>query len=357
MRRKKKNKSSQKDRRKKRRQFYPWLTDWDDYCAKNAGNPGRETSERNFWLWRDKELRRHGSTSPRTDIDLVWKSEGKPYYNIHPMLAPKFCRVNLDKIPANMVEMPGGLSCVNMRLCQQHDALTMDESMTCARKDQWWNEGEVIPEGSWIRNFMLLRPSPIMVTKCFRGVTLLGPPERFLMVALDTATLTRHGIRIHVCSVLICLDGESLNDAIDVSCAMAADANPGYRKLVANCLRIAVTVGFLAHANDEMIEPDVILKLRERYANARPPERTKLLRQSRRESGLGYNVGNDIMFLGPQPVQGSKQPKGDGRELRYQHIRDGHPHAVRYGTGKSLVKVMWFQPTRVRRDLKFKSES
>lgn len=44
-----------------------------------------------------------------------------------------------------------------------------------------------------------------------------------------------------------------------------------------------------------------------------------------------------------------------GRELEYAHIRAGHPHLVRYGEAKKLVKMMWYTPTHVRPDRPFRS--
>jgi hypothetical protein len=351
----KKRKQRQRDRKKRQQQFYRWLTDWEDYCLADPASASKIT-EAKFWPWRSEQLRIAGSTSPRTKVDQMWLTAGKPYYNIHSKLAPKFCKVNLNKIPSNTVETPFGISCVNMRFDQQHDGLTMKAAEGSSRQDQWWNHGEGVSKGAWVRSFMLMRPTTEILRLCFRGTIMLGSQEQVLMLYIDTGSKTKYGVHIHMAAPLICRNGVSLNDAIQECCDYSIDAGSAFQEVVANCCRIAVTVGFLANADDSMIDPDIIPRLKDRYANAKPNERPKIIAESQRLGGSGFNVGNDIMFLGTQPVQGRRQSEKTGRELQYQHLRDGHPHAVRYGPKRSLVKIMWIRPTRVRPDLPFKSD-
>jgi hypothetical protein len=83
-------------------------------------------------------------------------------------------------------------------------------------------------------------------------------------------------------------------------------------------------------------------------------QRQTIIERAKRRGKNGYNVGCDLMFLGERPKGESRSGEATGRELQYAHIRGGHPHAVRYGEGKKLVKIKWFAPTTVRDDLPFK---
>lgn len=127
-------------------------------------------------------------------------------------------------------------------------------------------------------------------------------------------------------------------------------------RVACNALRIAVTIGFLANSNSDLVEYDVLAKFRNDFEKGTPERRAQIIEKSKKRGKNGYNVGNDLMFLGSRGFQNRPASELTGRELEYAHIRDGHPHAVRYGKGKELVKIMWFQPTVVRPDLPFKQE-
>ena len=76
--------------------------------------------------------------------------------------------------------------------------------------------------------------------------------------------------------------------------------------------------------------------------------------KARKKGKFGFNVGTDLMFIGERQFQQQKNSEETGRELEYAHIRAGHPHAVRYGEKKKMVKIVWYVPTTVRSDLPFK---
>ena len=94
-------------------------------------------------------------------------------------------------------------------------------------------------------------------------------------------------------------------------------------------------------------------KYRDQYERGDQAKRDQIVARSRRRGKNGYQVGTDIMFLGEKGLR-SQGGSGEGRELSYAHIRSGHPHAVRYGPGKKLVKIAWYRSTTVRPDLPFK---
>jgi hypothetical protein len=134
-------------------------------------------------------------------------------------------------------------------------------------------------------------------------------------------------------------------------------SSESYNELQRKIMRLAVTIGFLSN-NPAICEYDVLSKDRSEFQRNTTGEGRKdeLIQRAKRKGKFGYNIGNDLIFLGPRPVTSRPQSDASGRELEYAHIRRGHPHAVRYGPNKELVKIMWFAPTTVRDDLPFQDD-
>jgi hypothetical protein len=332
--------------------FFPWLTDFDDFKRFDRKAAKRLKTRGAFYEWRNRQIREHGVVlSPRNEVDCLHYDAGQAYYNVHSQLVAKLARVNLEKVPASMVEMPQGLRAVNIRLDRQHDELTF--TSTLSAYSVAWHSPPVTP-GSFVHSFIFCRPSEKALRAIFRGDNL--PVEHCLLIALDANIVSKDGVRTICFAPLFWTDDQmTLAESVEATMGILRGTNDDYREILANCLRLAVTIGFLANSSDELIEPDIIARLRERYRHGGEQGKARAIRQSRARGHHGYNVGNDFMFLGEQPRQ-QHGGAGDGqRELQWQHIRDGHPHAVRYGPKHSKVKLMWFKPTTVRPDLPFKS--
>jgi hypothetical protein len=324
-------------------QFFPWQTDYEAYQAEVGRH--RAMSYTDYVAERFRLI--YEMDKPEWPLGLaaedLWRQDGKPYYNIHPQLVPKLAKINLDKIPANLLQMPHEFNCVHIRFCQQHEELTFGNDEYDDRN------GKMLPSGSFIHGMLMVDfrkgvPFPAYGKRANLPQILFvfdygGPVlERFL--GYFTLYIEGNESLLHVLKrVDPPLD---LQRSKDITCA--------------NALKLAVTIGFLANSKSELIEYDVLSKFSREFSETKDEDRKQaIIDKSRKRGKVGYNVGNDLMFLGPQPVGGS-HGVADERELRYAHIRTGHPHAVRYGTGHSLVKVMWFAPTVVRSDLPFKGE-
>jgi len=330
--------------------FFRWKTDWDDYKA-HCGRDAEFKDEQDFWPWRQRQVARHGG-SLRNEAELMWIKAGKPYYNVHPNLVDKFCRVNLEKIPSHLVEVPHYFNAVNVRLSESHPEFTMTELLPATQESAW--SVPDIPEGAYIRSILMIRPTALML-RAYKFHT--EHPENYVMFYMDCDVVSEHGTRTMVTAPLLWYEeNETLNDSIDTIGHIMKGKSEDYRKIVENCMRICVTIGFLANSKDAMVEYDVLAKDRDKFHRGDGDTRKRLATKARRRGKIGYNIGNEMMFLGEQPIKGSSGSTGEGRELQYSHIRGGHPHAVRYGPGRKKVRIDWFRPTRVREDLPFKPE-
>tara|TARA_Y100000034_G_scaffold136085_2_gene210721 strand:+ start:105 stop:1130 length:1026 start_codon:yes stop_codon:yes gene_type:complete len=340
-------------------QFYPWITSYDEYKAWFKAEHGkREKPDRieEFNANRKVELNGYGSRGfpeghirmqqDRLVIEEKWRNDGKPYYNVHPFLVKKFCKVNLSKVPAEFVEMPHGYSAVAVKFGEQHEELTIRGGSVLG-----------VPEGSYIKS--------ILMTKGFNALRHYEAQKDFSESLYCMLNFSSKPGETGEPNQLVVLpvwfkQGDNLESALhnfmDGVNQAADHASTSIAEVDLNCLKIIVTIGFLANSNDELIEPDVLSKLRQAYSQGTEEKRKGIVAKSRRSGKTGFNVGNDIMFLGERPFQTRKDQESTGRELDYAHIRTGHPHAVRYGAGKKMVKIMWFRPTTVRPDLPFKED-
>ncbi len=358
-------------------QFYPWFTAYDEYKASCKANRRQKLdSIETFNFKRKRDLEEYALRGfPRSSVDVQqdrllieekWRQSGSPYYNVHPSLVEKFCHVNLSKIPAKLVEMPNEYRAVVIKFGQQHDELTLHGCSALG-----------VPEGSYIKSVLMTRGfNALRHCEVREGFTEslycllnfnstpggLGEPNQLIVLPVwfrgnDSLEAALKNFIANRNSLPNCLPLPST--AMDL---LRADANDNRQNkdnidtVDLSVLKIIVTIGFLANSNDQLIEPDVLSKLRNAYTNGTKQARKDIAAKSRRKGKLGYNVGNDMMFLGAKPFQKRENYDSSDKELEYAHIRGGHPHAVRYGKGHEKVKIMWFRPLTVRADLPFKPD-
>jgi hypothetical protein len=319
--------------------FYPWVTDYENYCRQVG-----KIEERMFFVQRLSELRRYGMAPYRLVMEHNWFQDGKPYYNVHPRLVSKLVRVNLEKVPSHLIVTPEPFVTVHVALSEDHPEFTLQETLHCDNQQAW---AQAVPSGACLQG--------ILMTDMKRAP---GQGQDQLCFCLDFGVRTRDG---HASYIVFAIERDctrSLAEAIDDT--LKDGRSESYKEVCKNALRLAVTIGFMANSRADLIEPDVLSKLRAAYADAcrrgDDGRKQSIENKSRRKGKVGFNVGNDLMFLGARPVRSGSGGGGEGRELQWQHLRDGHPRAVRYGEGKRLVKIMWIQPTQVRPDLPFKPE-
>lgn len=321
--------------------FYGWHTDYDDY---RSCTPKPE--QRDYDDYISRRIYRLNKSGNRLDGVLAedeWIKLGRPYYNIHPKLVTKLTKVNLEKIPSHLIQMPHNFHCINIRFAEQNDSLTLED--TIERLSQKY--GVDIPVGSWVHSMMVIDSR-----KRANATNVVTFILDFNLVKYHDGWPTRSYI-IHAVDVD---PNVNLQQALELTAAITDHRQGGAYKLAVNSLKLAVSMGFLANSDADWIEYDVISKYGDEFAKASPERRNEIIQKSRNRGKIGYNVGNDLMFLGPRRLQENSDTQLTGRELQYAHIRDGHPHAIRYGKGRKLVKIKWFKPIVVREDLPFRED-
>jgi len=136
---------------------------------------------------------------------------------------------------------------------------------------------------------------------------------------------------------------------------------PGYKfesgiliteKFMEYCLRIVSAVAFLATGADQLIQPDILTKDQSKYEEASPERKKQLVEKSLKRGKHGFTVGKESV-IGKHWLSHSKNI-GTGKALKYSHLRSGHFHVVRYGPGKRLSRVDFFQQIRVKPELPLK---
>lgn len=281
----------------------------------------------------------------------LWYASGCPYYNIHENMVSKLCKSDLSKIPSTLFKMPHGLQTIHIRF-----------------KDPYKELKCILPPNYTDTVFL----SSIVVS----DYTVKSDNTRRAVFVLHFYSTLNSKPRDIVTFVVKLKEDKSLEDAIEY-CISSVNPNSlvesimdqdtiekylsilksNFKPLAKNVLRLSCTIGFLAD-NTTICEPDILNSDKHLIENASPEEREALHQKAKNKRKYGYNIGTDRMFLGAQPFQSANKSQAvEGRELEYAHIRAGHPHAVRYGKGKELVKIMWFVPLTVRPDLPFKIEN
>ena len=337
-------------------QFNPWPLDWHDYMAycRSIGKKSDYRDQDHFYNKRMAEMALNWNfVSLRDEAETYWLRQGAPYYNVHPFLVPKLCKVKLSSVPTHLVEVPGEYKCVNIRLAEQHPELTLQEDVDVG-ESKWKHNLSAVPAGSWVHSILMLRPTKRMLE--IANVPIVRPPEQTVLYLFDFNVIASSGVRTWGFAPTFWLqETDTLEDSLRCQEILARTKSPAYTAMLANAMRLAVTIGFMANSNDALIEPDILSKDRFAYDQGDEAKRKTIADRARRRGKFGYNVGNDLLFLGHVPGHTKRsEGQGEGRELEYAHIRGGHPHAVRYGPKHSKVKIMWFRPVTVKPDLPFK---
>jgi hypothetical protein len=282
-------------------------------------------------------------------VEPIWAESGRPYYNVHPMLVGKLARVNLSKVPANFLEAPHNLKVVHIRFAEPNPAFTIAADVE--------HGGVVFPAGVFVRGFLFYKPSDAEWSE-FYGCARPGKdkPQHGMICLVDFGLDER---QFGYLTFYIGWDTDVMLDVVienGIRCSDKIWPNQ-IKEIQNNALRVAVTIGFLSNSNDDLIEPDVLSKDRSKYTSASLDEKSIIEDRAIRRGKLGWNVGNDIIFV-ERPWEPAHRNQGDGsRKLKWAHIRAGHPHAVRYGENKSKVKIMFFRSGRVGKDLPFKPDT
>lgn len=318
-------------------QFFNWVT---DYCLYKQQTPKREQeSYSEFFPRRYQQQVDSGIPAFRLIAEKLWQNAGNPYYNVHPNLVPKLCNVSLNKIPSDLFKMPHGMDVVNIRFSQKHNEFMVKEPQKSDFTALATMTTGTAPAGSFVHGLLMVRS--------VRN----DNSDASIMFVLDFNQYTSFRQPIYSLFSIVPKNGMSMQDCINECTGKVR--TPSYITMIENVLRLAVTIGFLSD-NPTICEPDVLKDDLSKFQQGTNEQRNSLVARAKRRGKFGFNIGTDLMFLGERPM-GTRKIHAEGRELEYAHIRAGHPHAVRYGENKKLVKIMWYVPTAVRPDLPFKN--
>lgn len=284
---------------------------------------------------------------------------GRPYFRFHPALISTFADSKMEDIEASMVKFPPGVKnafSVQFPSPQDGNPLVLDKdhylkAMLCHHSNE-----ESLDQLSGRVN------SPTKIRRA-------GGYENRLIVWMDIGETaeTLYGTRypqsdkrvvvepIYTYRQLAYDKGDSIEEAMwrlphAANMEIGVSIPPEFVKRV---IRLMLSICFLTEANDELIQFEPLNKDRRKIKDASPDRLLELQERARRRGKIGFTVGTDDMFR-PQttlrPLEGDSE-----RQLSYSHIRSGHWHTVLHGPQRSLRKVVWFRPVRVRPDLNFRA--
>jgi len=286
--------------------------------------------------------------------EYSWYKNGCPYYNVHTNLISRLCNTDLSKIPSSLFKLPHCFNSVQLRFKDVHKDLKLVVPYSVEKDFQ---------VASIIICKHVLDNNKRVVTLDVHFIRDSAYHDEGLY---SCYTFTLHLDENDSSGQNYSLQKAVENSAYDTVCdVVSLDVDPVrrneirdiYRLFTEKILKLCCTIGFLAD-NANICEPDLLTADKHLIETASPEELEALHQKARRKRKYGYNIGTDRMFLGPVPLSpGKKSQAAESRELEYAHIRGGHPHAVRYGKGKELVKIMWYVPLTVRPDLPFKLEN
>lgn len=268
----------------------------------------------------------------RIDTEYEWEKTGRPFYHVHPDIVPAIAKTNLDSVPARLIEIPKNYPAVSICLAKGRE-----------------------PNGLFALLFARQPNGFLFVLDCgnrqnFGGVPLTFCTTLRLMIAGDETI--PEALKCHFDSLPEQL---AADDA-----AIEAVVIEQMKDQLLDAIRTAITIGFLANQNDELVIPDVLSNDRNAYQEAlRTKDATRraaIEERAARRGKNGWNVGTNE-FVIPWFAASDRKPAAYVRGPHTRaHIRTGHFRAVHFGEGRSQVKVKWFRPTVVRPDLPFSPE-
>lgn len=305
-------------------QFFQWSTDYQLYKKETPKKDQQSYEE--YYKWRLDELEKFGYPH-RLIVEDHWVKSGKPYYNVHPKFISKLCKTNLESIPSKMFKMPNDLDSVLISFSQPHEEFTLTEELHT-------DDNSNLIVGTFVRGVMMNKNS-------------IGD----VIFIVEFSERNKDNQPYYVLLSITPKEGVSMQNSIEI--AKVLRRGKSYENVIANVLRTAVTIGFLS-SNPSICEADVLNEDKYSFQRSTKDQRELIAEKARKKGKFGFNVGTDLMFIGERQFQQQKNSEETGRELEYAHIRAGHPHAVRYGEKKKMVKIVWYVPTTVRSDLPFK---
>jgi len=286
----------------------------------------------------------------RLAAESYWEDAGRPYYKIHPEMVQMLIKTNLDSIPSQFIETP------------QNSVLFRFANDIPIR----YTTGGVTMLSDEVINKYPVYARSVLFHRHQKTETATNLDE--IVIFIDEGFRQKiNGIDRLLCNtiVLTLRDDETIPQAIQRTIESEEQSEAimlrSMRSRLENLFRVIIASGFLANTpEDNLVVPDIINKDKNKYIDAvekGDEEAIKVIvERAKRRGHNGWNIGTNEIFMGEMEPWSQKAGQPTGNELKHSHIRSGHPHAVRYGPGKKKVKIKWFRPTRVRKDLPFKTD-
>lgn len=351
-------------------QFYEWRTMLDEAVKRNPAL--KKLSPFALLEEEYKNIRAHKFKSDTTQqrrllrlsAESLWQLSDRPYYQIHPKIADKLCKINLDKIPARYIEIPEGGNVISLRFSEELPLHFVDKNkvnechkIPVATKEEFLRTRSVL--FCHLNKEQIDRWQDELPAKVdeFFGVS------QFLLILDEGFRTIEDNVERTLCnSVLITVkdNEQTIPEAIHESLSEnPIFGHPDMIEKVTNLFKIIISVGFLKNApEDNLIAPDVLNRDQKAYElavkNNDIDRINTILARAKRLGHNGWNVGTNEIFVGENAIDTQTRSDNPRKELAYSHIRSGHPHIVRFGKGKEKIKIKWYRSIRVRNDLPFK---
>jgi hypothetical protein len=345
-------------------EYYNWQTIFDEY--RKFHKKDKFSDKEIFYIesqnilstnFRDKN--NMWKRMIRLCCEYMWIKNQRPYYNIHPQMVYSLCKTNLEKIPSEFIEIPNELDAVAFRFAEPIETKYSDNNGFSLMSKE-------ISSPIYCRSVLL---SKIKIDD-FPEIKELGilDLDQLIMIVDEGFRIKNEFVDRTLCNTLVFKSlpqktiPELIEQTINNSNKIDSLIYKTMGKRLTNLFKVVISSGFLANSpEDGLVVPDVInsdkAKLIEAIKNNDKITLEKLKNRAKNRGKNGYNIGTNEMFVTESNMHKKQSHSNDsGKELSYSHIRGGHPHAIRYGKGKSKIKIKWFRPTRVRKDLPFKLE-
>ncbi|HVA50212.1 MAG TPA: hypothetical protein VNH11_27905 [Pirellulales bacterium] len=249
----------------------------------------------------------------RYQSELNWSLAGRPYYKLWPAIIPLLAGVGID-VPVDYLRLPSPAFLV--RFPMQDNPLRVDDEHVV--RSILVNDGEN------------------------------DAGERRMFLWIDVGEL-HDGWPVLTFCQLDCVPGIAIEEAFD---RLPRQNPPGLhvpRELQADCLRVVVSVCFLATGADRLIEPEVLSKDLARYLDARKRDSAaaeRLVEKAKRRGKVGWHIGQHERVLHLSRPEGHGDANGSIHgPLRYQHQRRAHFRLLSAG------RVTFVRQATVRPDL------
>jgi hypothetical protein len=304
-------------RRAMKKERLDWQGDWFvqmlDHLDKSKGLDDRDVK----------------ATLSQLLAEMMWERDGRPYYSVHPKLVTKLCQVDFSKVPSNLIVTPKPHEVVCIRLNKENDFLSIEKGKYFLRSMLVWK-----------------RSSGTIVNYDDREFEV---QDDVLVCWMDFGEINEEGdigigSPIHTYKCFPIKEGQMIDEAFD-HFPPSPDLDIGVQvpeDFAKNCIKLFISVGFLASSETPLTIFDILNKDIHKWTTATEEERGRMITRAKKRGKNGFLVGYDQMFI--------------NRDLKYSHIRAGHPHLYWYGPGKSKLKMRFVAPTTVRKDLSFKDK-